>query len=125
LLDRAQSAYQNRQWSAAVDYATQALAAGAESDQCLPLRAAALGEEGNHERAVADYDHLLKHEPSRAEWYQARGVEHLKLAQIEASLADFDRFLELRPDQAPGHWMRGIVLYYAGRYADGRKQFEQ
>ena len=31
---------------------------------------------------------------------------------------------ELAPDQAPHHWQRGISLYYARRFSDGRKQFE-
>ena len=28
------------------------------------------------------------------------------------------------PTQAPYHWQRGISYYYAGRFEDGRKQFE-
>ena len=30
----------------------------------------------------------------------------------------------LRPDQEPAHWKRGISYYYAGRFDEGRKQFE-
>ena len=37
-------------------------------------------------------------------------------------LADAEIVLDAR--RSPWHWKRGISLYYAGRYADGAKQFE-
>jgi hypothetical protein len=36
----------------------------------------------------------------------------------------FDRLVMLRPEEEPALWQRGLALYYAGRYADGRRQFE-
>jgi lipoprotein NlpI len=77
-----------------------------------------------HAQAIADYDRILKLRPKWAEAYNHRGTEHFKMAHIEQSLADFDRAIELEPAQAPYHWQRGISLYCAGRYDDGRKQFE-
>lgn len=56
--------------------------------------------------------------------YNRRGEEHFKRGRIRESLADFDRAIALQPRLAPYHWQRGISLYYAGRYEDGRKQFE-
>jgi len=41
----------------------------------------------------------------------------------ESSLA-FDRVVAARPGLEPELWQRGIALYYAGRFADGRRQFE-
>ena len=38
--------------------------------------------------------------------------------------ADFDTFLRLVPNQKPFHWQRGIALYYAGRFAEGKRQFD-
>ncbi len=66
---------------------------------------------------------LLAQNPSAAV-YNRRGVEQFKLGHIQQSLADFDRAIDLDLAQAPYHWQRGIALYYAGRYDDGRKQFE-
>src|SRR5437868_2956016 len=43
---------------------------------------------------------------------------------LSAARADVDAVLAAHPDRAPGHWRRGIALYYAGRYADGAKQFD-
>lgn len=41
----------------------------------------------------------------------------------ESALA-FDRVVAARPALEPELWQRGIALYYAGRFADGRRQFE-
>ena len=77
-----------------------------------------------HAQAIADFDQILKLRPKWADAYNHRGTEHFKMAHIQQSLADFDRALEIEPAQAPYPWQRGIALYYAGRFDDGRKQFE-
>ena len=56
--------------------------------------------------------------------YINHGMEQFKLARIKESLADFDHAIALEPKVAPYLWQRGIALYYAGRYDDGRKQFD-
>jgi lipoprotein NlpI len=79
---------------------------------------------GEHALAIADFDRVLKLRPDWVEVYNHRGTEHFKLGHIRQAIADFDRAIKLDPAQAPYHWQRGIALYYAGRYEDGRKQFE-
>ena len=37
----------------------------------------------------------------------------------------FDRVAAARPEIEPELWQRGIALYYADRFADGREQFER
>jgi lipoprotein NlpI len=66
----------------------------------------------------------LAQEPTSAEAFIRRGMQRFTLAQIPESLADFDRAIELDPRQSPYLWQRGIALYYAGRFDDGRKQFD-
>jgi len=56
--------------------------------------------------------------------WQRRGEEYFRNSEFAKSVADFDRYLQLAPDQKPYHWQRGISLYYAGRFEDGRRQFE-
>jgi lipoprotein NlpI len=82
--------------------------------------------EANHDpaKAIADYDEVIKLDPQLPDTWQNRGSEHFKLGHIKESIADFDKFLELAPAQRPYHWQRGISLYYAGRFEEGRKQFE-
>ena len=48
-------------------------------------------------------------------FFAAEPVESAKL---------FDRLVEAQPATAPELWQRGLALYYAGRFDDGRRQFE-
>jgi len=53
-----------------------------------------------------------------------RAVADFERGRISESAAGFDALIKLRPDVAPQLWQRGITLYYAGRFADCRAQFE-
>ncbi|MBI3837694.1 MAG: tetratricopeptide repeat protein [Planctomycetia bacterium] len=104
--------------------ATQAIEAAPSEMDGYRLRAGLYAAAGEHKLAIADYDQLLKLDPRLAEMYDQRGSQRFMLGQIKQSIEDFDRFLELKPQQEPYHWKRGISYYYAGRYDDGRRQFE-
>jgi lipoprotein NlpI len=52
------------------------------------------------------------------------GVQAFFDARIPESVAAFDKLVELRPELKPRLWQRGLALYYAERYADGKDQFE-
>ena len=58
-----------------------------------------------------------------ADW-QRVGEEAFRKGQFAESVAAFDKVIAALPGQAPHHWQRGISLYYAGRFADCRAQFE-
>lgn len=53
-----------------------------------------------------------------------QGMDHFSAGQVEESLADFDRVIALEPSAGPQLWQRGIALYYLGRFADCKAQFE-
>ena len=53
-----------------------------------------------------------------------RAVADFEASRFAESAAAFDELAKLAPDSAPQLWQRGITLYYAGRYADCRRQFE-
>lgn len=53
-----------------------------------------------------------------------RAIDDFLAGRIAQSVTGFDRVAALAPDAAPQLWQRGIALYYVGRYADCRKQFE-
>jgi lipoprotein NlpI len=73
--------------------------------------------------AVKDLTSAIKLQPNEANLYQARGEAHFRNVDMEAAIKDWDETIRHRPDQEPHHWQRGIAHYYAGRYADGRRQF--
>ena len=53
-----------------------------------------------------------------------RAVDEFEQGRFAQSAATFDQLAKAIPDEAPQLWQRGIALYYAGRYADCRRQFE-
>jgi lipoprotein NlpI len=53
-----------------------------------------------------------------------RAVDEFEQGRFTASASTFDQLARLISDEAPQLWQRGIALYYAGRYADCRRQFE-
>ena len=124
LLNQARIAFTNGNHAEALTLATKAIEAAPKNAQGYFARGKIHELDRQHEKAIADYDQVLKLDARAAEVYQLRGSEHFKLGHINESIADFDKYLELAPAQRPYHWQRGISLYYAGRFEDGRKQFE-
>ena len=53
-----------------------------------------------------------------------RAVADFENGRVVESANGFDKLARLIPDAAPRLWQRGIALYYAGRFADCRAQFE-
>jgi len=51
-------------------------------------------------------------------------VQLLFNGKPEASALEFDALVQARPEMEPHLWQRGLALYYANRFADGRRQFE-
>lgn len=98
--------------------------AAADDAEVLLRQAGQLASQGKSAEAVDAATSAIKADPRLAEAYYLRGREHFRLNKIRESAADFDKYVELAPAQAPRQWERGITLYYAGRFADGAKQFE-
>ena len=62
--------------------------------------------------------------PADADRWYDEGVRLFFAGEPAASATAFDQLIALSPAAAPQLWQRGIALYYAGRFADGRRQFE-
>jgi lipoprotein NlpI len=54
----------------------------------------------------------------------ARATADFERGRVAEAAAGFDQVARRIPAEAPHLWQRGIALYYAGRYADCRAQFE-
>jgi lipoprotein NlpI len=104
--------------------ALQSGAAGAADLKPLFAEATAAIDRGDSSKAVAALDSIITADPKAAEAYYLRGRERFKLGKVEDSIADLDQFARLRPSKERELWERGIAHYYAGRFADGAKQFE-
>lgn len=44
--------------------------------------------------------------------------------KIDEALQHWDKQIAADPAAGPHHWQRGLALYYAGKYQEGRLQFE-
>lgn len=52
------------------------------------------------------------------------GTRAFMAGKIEEALRHWDQQIAADPAAGPHHWQRGLALYYAGKYQDGRTQFE-
>jgi tetratricopeptide (TPR) repeat protein len=75
-------------------------------------------------RQLEQWNRQIQSHPNDAKAYIQRGMVYFKLAEIETSIHDFDQAERLNPTLTPYLWQRGLSYYYAGRFADGAKQFE-
>lgn len=95
---------------------------GAQTDALIKARQAV--QAGKYEEAVGPLRELAARNPDSPVIQDLLGTSEFMVGNPVASCAAFDRQLKLQPEDGPGHWRRGISLYYAGRYAEGQKQFE-
>lgn len=123
-LQQARRALKNHEADKAVELAGKAVVAAPKDARGYFVRGNGYEILRQHDKAIADFSRCLQRDPKAAAAYDHRGSEHFILGHIRESLDDFDKFLQLQPKEAAGHWKRGIALYYARRYEDGRKQFK-
>jgi lipoprotein NlpI len=57
--------------------------------------------------------------------FYLRGRERFRTGDVDGSIADFDMTAKLEPNRERELWELGLSHYYAGRFDDGAKQFEQ
>jgi lipoprotein NlpI len=124
LLRQAEAALRKNDADAATALAREAIRADPQNARAYLLLGQALDRRGRFDEALAAVTEVLRLDPKMVEALDVRGGINFKRGDVKAAVADFDRYVELRPEARDGHWRRGIALYYAGRYADGMKQFE-
>jgi lipoprotein NlpI len=111
-----------------VDAALAAARKAVEADPKAPAGHFVLGEglavQRKHPEAIAAYTQALELDPKYLIAADRRGGEKFKLGQIQESIDDFNAYLKANPKAEPAHWRRGISFYYAGKYAEGAKQFD-
>ncbi|MGV3773125.1 MAG: tetratricopeptide repeat protein [Verrucomicrobiales bacterium] len=105
-------------------YSTKAIEADASNWQAYYTRALVRSRLGQSQKSAEDLTKLIEHDPQQSNLYQLRGMERFRNAEVDKAISDFDAFIKKNPSEEPHHWQRGIAYYYAGRYLDGKKQFE-
>jgi len=126
VLDKAVAAFKAGQYKAAAELADKAAKQDLKSPGGPLLVGLARLQLRDNEAAAKALTDAITRDPKLATAYDRRGDANLKLGKFTEAVADFDKFLTLTdgPKDAANHWRRGIALYYAGKYDEGRKQFE-
>jgi len=114
---------ERKQFLAIEAQASKLIEANPRNANAYVKRAKARDELEKHTQAVTDITRAIEITPNQAEFQNLRGSMRFKTGDIAGSLADYDRAIQLNPKLNRQHWQRGIVCYYAGKYAAGAKQF--
>jgi tetratricopeptide (TPR) repeat protein len=76
------------------------------------------------ENQLQQWNDIIRSQPNNPKAYIRRGMVKFQLAKIDESIQDFDMAEKLDNRLTPYLWQRGLSYYYAGRFAEGAKQFE-
>jgi lipoprotein NlpI len=90
----------------------------------LLAQATSATERGDHAQAITHLTAVITKSPTTTIAWYLRGRANFCAGQIPASVADFDKYVQLVPQAEARQWERGIAYYYAGKFAEGAKQFE-
>ena len=80
---------------------------------------------GRYEEAFDKAAEICRLAPDDIDHQFFLGEAGFAAGRIDECIAAFDAVIRLDPSTEPQLWQRGLALYYADRFADGVKQFEQ
>ncbi|MBX3746966.1 MAG: hypothetical protein KF833_16785 [Verrucomicrobiae bacterium] len=123
-LRRARDAQSRGLMKQASEFAGRAIEVGPADPRGYQVRAHLAERMRQYIQAELDFGRVIELLPDDPASYFQRGLVRLRLLNFAGSAADFDRCVVLRPAREPELWQRGIALFYAGRFAEGRRQFE-
>jgi lipoprotein NlpI len=123
LIKEAIAALKKGDAAAAVTAATKAMEADPKNVDAVFTRGEAYAAQRKHAEAIKDFDAALALDKTFLIAVDRRGGERFKLGMIDESIEDFNTYLKAFPREEAAHWRRGISFYYAGKYAEGAKQF--
>lgn len=94
----------------------------------LSLRGHLYVDNGQFDRAIADYDKTIKLEPKDLFHYSSRGRAYVKKGQFDRAIADYDTTIKLNPKYAWTYGDRGVAYEKLGQrdkaITDFRKALE-
>ena len=100
------------------------LAIDTSSPQDLERQAVSKFEQGNYTETIEQAQKILKQNPDSMNALMLIGEASFMKGDVHQSIESFDRMIELNPQLEPRLWQRGLALYYADRFQDGKEQFE-
>ena len=97
-------------------------------------RASYYYDQGEYEKALADYDWALRVQPSlgqsharkrRSAYFNDRAITYVRLGRYAEALADEGQAIELRPTQASYYFNRGNIYFLTGRHPEARDDLDR
>lgn len=102
-----------------------ALKVNKDDTYALRSRAAAYADLLDYQNSLADYDHLIRLEPNRSEWYQARSQVYFQSDDFEKALKDVERAIALSGLDSERLLLRGKSLLSLKRKTEAKKDFDK
>jgi len=80
-------------------------------------RGVAYDEKGDHDLAIADFTHAVKHDPGMAPAYTNRGIAYAQQGKQDLAIRDYDHAIEHDPSLAPAYNNRGLAYAQQGEHS--------
>ena len=125
--NRALNAAAHNKYEDAIALYTEALRSnGLSEDDRAALedkRGVAYASTGQVEKAIADFDSVLRRKPHYLFAYFNRGAALDGMGRHAAAIADFDAILQYDPGSGAAYFMRGQAEFHAGRFVAAAGDF--
>ncbi|HEY3920371.1 MAG TPA: tetratricopeptide repeat protein [Stellaceae bacterium] len=125
--NRALSAAAHNKYEDAINLYTETLRSGdlSESDRAAleDKRGVAYASTGQVEKAIADFDSVVRRKPHYLFAYFNRGAALDGMGRYAAAIADFDAVLKYDSGSGAAYFMRGQAQFHARRFAASASDF--
>ena len=127
--DEAAACY-NASSDAAITSCTRLIKSGKFNGSVLALLHVVRGNtwsssKGQHDRAIADYDQAIQHDPKLAEAYHGRGNAYRAKGDKARAFDDYDKAISLDPNLVHAYTSRGLTYWANGAFDHAIADFDQ
>jgi lipoprotein NlpI len=122
-----EAASKSRDLDATIERCSEALKGDLPTDvhvRALDLRAAVYFDKKQYDRAIKDYDEVLRLEPGHPLAYIDRGTAHRAMGDLDAAIADYNAAIEINPGIVRVYNNRGNAYRDKGEYDLAIKDFD-
>jgi len=119
-----QTRRQCRVWHDTISLWTQAVTA-LDEDWAFVFRGLALAKRGQHEQALADFDHVIARNPRSAQAYSSRATTRMVAGNPLGALQDYDHSLRIEPDRPRVLVGRANARFRLGQFGAARRDLDR
>ncbi len=113
----------------AIDYCTTAIQSGELSDQDLAVilnnRGLAYYNKKNYDRAIEDYNQVIRLAPNDTDSFYRRGLSYFEKNDYSRAIQDFDEAIKLNPDNAAILQSRGWAYESKNDYDQAIRDYDR